>query len=166
MYGLVGYCDVDRYIMHGLELQPDARDLAPATAIRILDAFEIELRLRLDEALHRDGGDSLSALRHPEQLAEHRADPFRRAGRDHVVAGAALQDGSPEQAGRLADGDQRRDAEGARRLTEDGDVAGGAAEGADIFLHPVQRRQLENIGAFGGDPGNRSEEHRSELQSR
>src|SRR5438128_8935500 len=142
MYGLVGYCDVDRYIMHGLEQHPVDGDLAPPTRIGILDAFEVELRLRLDEALHRDGGDRLSALRHPEQLAEHRADPFRRAGRDHVVAGAALQDGSPEQAGRLADGDQRRDAEGARRLTEDGDVAGVAAEGADIFLYQVQRRQL------------------------
>src|SRR6266550_681822 len=55
---------------------------------------------------------------------------------------APLQDGSPEQAGRLADGEQRRHAEGARRLTEDGDVAGVAAEGADVFLDPAQRRQL------------------------
>ena len=132
----------DLAVDHGLEQHPVDGHLAPASGIGILDAFEVELRLRLDEALHRDGGDRLSALRHPEQLAEHRADPFRRVGRDHVVAGAALQDGSPEQAGRLADGDQRRHAEGARRLAEDGDVAGVAAEGADVFLHPAQGRQL------------------------
>ena len=66
------------------------------------------------------------------------------------MPGAALQNGAPKEAGRLADGDQRRDAEGAGGLAENRDLAGIPAKGADVVLHPAQRSQLVEQPEVGG----------------
>jgi hypothetical protein len=71
------------------------------------------------------------------------AAPVRlRAGEKVVAAGRALHDRLVEQAAHRWRGELGADAEAAEGLTPQGHVARVAAEGADVGLHPAQRRLL------------------------
>ena len=59
------------------------------------------------------------------------------AGAVDMGGGAALGDGPVEQPGRGRRAEQRADAHAARRLAEDRDVAGVAAEARDVVAHPA-----------------------------
>ena len=77
--------------------------------------------------------------------------PLRFSGREPLGSegsartrqiGAALADRLLEQALRQRRCHQRADRERSRRLAEDRDVVGIAAEGRDVLLHPLQRGDL------------------------
>src|SRR5829696_8469134 len=80
-------------------------------------------------------------------------DPLGDLERLHVRRRAALGDGPVEQPGRLGDAEQRADTHGARRLAEDRDIAGVAAEAGDVVAHPPQGGDLvaDAVGAGAGE---------------
>ncbi len=110
-------------------------------------------------ATRRRGSASLSASRlggQPGGGGDRLGDRARQLGAEER-AGHRLRDGPLEQALRVVHREQRGDHAGARRLAEDGDVAGVAAEPLDVVPDPAQRRDRVEQAAVGGGPGDLGE---------
>ena len=126
---------VIRYAQSGEFFQ----DRGPAFAAQ---AFDGRFRIEAEGA-----GRFLAELVGREVFA---AAGFQR--RSDPAASAALDDGLLEKPARCGGRHQRQNANAARRLAEQGDVAWIAAERFDVGLHPFQRGDLvEDAVIRGGD---------------
>ena len=121
----------------------------PALRVGMRAEIGLQLGLGRQQSIDRHRRDRLSGGPTPSCSASRWPTRSRSRGRDHVMSRAALGDGAPEQPGGAGHGQQRADAHRPGRLAEDGDVAGIAAEGADVVPHPLQRGDLVEQAAIG-----------------
>ncbi len=136
---------------HRLPGQHAGHDLdTPARRVWMGEQVGLEFRLCGEEPIRGHRRDGLARGGHAEPLGELPADPQRRLGRHHPIRGPALGDGPPEQALGAGHGQERADAHRARRLAEDRDVVGIAAECGDVVPDPFEGGDLVEQAEVGG----------------
>src|SRR6478672_2965845 len=116
--------------------------ITPSLRVRMPHEIGHQLSLRRKHTINRNRHDRLSGRCDAKLCGKVLAYPLRSRGACHMLSRPTLGNGSPEQPLGVGHGKQHVDAHRTGRLAKDGDVAGGATEGSDVLLNPVEGGNL------------------------